>query len=407
MKMKMKKILFIMLINLMFVGVTIRDGMAQAPDLDVSLVMDKTGYLFDPVIPANSDVIKIAITLENVGVNDIITSDGFSGEDYHLFLTFVSQFGDVVTASELLQVPVPIPEVINGVQVDRVETLSAGWILSTTLPNAYAYYDLLKSGNWSVTALISIRTYQDTLPGNPEFAELEPALFEGGLESNTVNFSLVADEDTDGYSFPIAMVPPASDPTYLADCDDRPFGEDGIEGSHDDGININPGMIEVCANKIDDDCNPATLDNELLGDEILSGGDITLLALIADSSVTSSDLKSELNDALPVHDTVLIAAINRYPQMNSSDLKDVLLNQTDVLLNQTPASKLTTCVLQNIVFRNPSMNTDDNRVVLIANTDLPPSILKHVCDEDTPLELYPDDWDTVVEANGGCPPEPE
>lgn len=266
--MKMKKILFAILISIVFMGVTIRDGMSQStPGINVSLVMDKTGYLFDHAIPANSDPVRIAITLENVGVDDVITSDGFSGEDYHLFLTFVSQYGDVVLAGELLQVKIPPPVIINGVQVDRVETLSAGWILSATLPNAYAYYDLLKSGNWSVTAKISIRTYlaSDVFQYNGvDYVPLEPALFEGVLESNTVNFSLVADEDVDGYSFPIAMAPPAVDTSYLADCDDRPNGEDGEAGTLDDGANINPGMVEFPGNGIDDDCNPATLDRKNL-----------------------------------------------------------------------------------------------------------------------------------------------
>ena len=53
-----------------------------------------------------------------------MSSNSGSVTTFPLKFSFVSQFGDVVTASELLQVPVPKPEVISGVgQVDRVETL--------------------------------------------------------------------------------------------------------------------------------------------------------------------------------------------------------------------------------------------------------------------------------------------
>ncbi len=91
-------------------------------------------------------------------------------------------------------------------------------------------------------------------------------------------------------------------------------------------------------------------------EETLSEEDIALLALINDPAVNSSDLKTALNDALPLSETVLNAAINRLSPMNSSDLKDVLLN----------ASPLTANVLQAAIDRNPPMNSGDLQAVLDA-----------------------------------------
>ncbi len=119
------------------------------------------------------------------------------------------------------------------------------------------------------------------------------------------------------------------------------------------------------------------MDTYILQDSgpILSEEDIALLALIDDSSINSSDLKTALNDALPLSETVLNAAINRNPSMISSDLKDVLLN----------ASPLATGVLQSFADRNPSMNSNDNKDVLIANSPLPTSILDQVIAGNPPM----------------------
>ncbi len=267
----MKKILFcLLIINLMFTGLILRNGMALASQpLDVTLLVDKNAYV------VNSEPIEIAIVIENLDSKDIITASRFSETEFHLLLTFTRQDGFVITAEELgtgilkSDTP-PVLRVGNElVQVDPVEILPGtdnpvgAFILSVTLPNAIAYYSKLnKAGRYCVKTAIPMRTYAEifqTMDG-VDYAKLEPALFEGVIESNTVCFFLVADEDRDGYSYPIAMSPPAADKNSLPDCEDRPNGEDEVKGTLDDGANINPGMIETPGNGIDDDCNPATLD---------------------------------------------------------------------------------------------------------------------------------------------------
>ena len=129
-------------------------------------------------------------------------------------------------------------------------------------------------------------------------------------------------------------------------------------------------------------------DGGIAGGEVLSEEDIALLALIDDSSVNSSDLKTALLNASPLSDTVLNAAINRSPSMDSSDLKVVLL----------PSSPLTTGVLQSLVDRDPSMNSSDNKVVLVNSSPLPTSILDQVIAGNPPMNG--NDRNTVLAANG-------
>ena len=111
--------------------------------------------------------------------------------------------------------------------------------------------------------------------------------------------------------------------------DDKDFDIDGFidvacggDDCDDTHFLVNPGMSDVHDNGIDDDCNPATVDNS---------EDQAYIDLINDPSETSSDLKSALNDASPLSEDVLNAAILRNLPMDTSDLKDVLLN--DSLLN--------------------------------------------------------------------------
>lgn len=266
----MKKRLWHLLVSLLlFGGVSVGQSLAHPPPnttppaIKVSLALDKPSYLFNNP----GDPIKAVLTIANVSdpPTAVITSQGFSSEPFQLFLTFIDPEGKGITANELgtAETEGPLPQVIfvNGVplQVEEVETLASDFTVSVTLPDAAAYYTFTQAGPYSVKAFIRMRTYPtfQTI-GGVDLAELESATFAGTFESNPVNFSLIADADEDGYAFPQAD--PRISSFTVADCEDRPEGEDGIAETADDGANIHPGASETLGNGLDDDCNPATPD---------------------------------------------------------------------------------------------------------------------------------------------------
>ncbi len=168
--MKIKKILFILLINLMFAGVTIRDGMAfEAPDLEVTLVTNKSLPLsvYDF---ASREPIELAITVTNKGgplniayVNE--NTDPFSSEEAGLLLQrklIFTQDGIEVTVNNAFETadtePGKPPEFIF------VETLPAsgetGHQFTITIDDCYELYDLFK-GVWDIRWEMFISTFAD------------------------------------------------------------------------------------------------------------------------------------------------------------------------------------------------------------------------------------------------------
>lgn len=248
----MKKIIFAILISLVFTGGIIRAGLAQVPPPGVkaSLALDKTAYLL------NVDPIKVTITLNNISGGDVFTSGEFTSSPFHLYLVFTNPDGKGITAPELgAETEGPPPQVIpvggELIQVESVEILSGSpadtWVLSVSLPDSRAYYPLNMAGKYSVKALIPMKTYPAisyTVEGIDDYARIDSYNFAGAIESNTVNFSLVADGDVDGYSYPEAVSPPYAS---VPDCNDN-------------NPAVNPGALEIPGNGIDEDCNPATSD---------------------------------------------------------------------------------------------------------------------------------------------------
>lgn len=260
----MKKIILSLIISMIVMGgITAQYGMAQtAPDLKVSLALmdsrapDKLVYLLN-------DPVKVVLTLENSG-GDIITSKGFMDKPFQLLLTFTGPDGKTILANDLgssLHPEPPPPPVIpvedsNGVaqlvQVEPVETIPNGWILTVTLPDAHAYYTLSKAGRYSVKAVIPMRTYPaiDYNQGGVDYSQLNssPLDWPKALESNTVNFSLIADADGDGYYYPEDYRKGTNGQYIPPDCDDS-------------NPAVHPGATPGTPyNGIDYDCDPSTPD---------------------------------------------------------------------------------------------------------------------------------------------------
>jgi hypothetical protein len=305
----MKTLIRSVLVGLvMMVGLNVDEAVAQSPP-DIKVGLSLTGSQSpDRLLYLMGDQIPIVLSFQNRGGEEI-TSKGFRTKPFHLFLIFtgpdgrgiISQkFEEGSTGDDAPPPPVIPVEVIQGtvelLQVEPVEKVSAGWELTVTLPNAQAYYALSNPGNYSVKAVIPMRTYLgiDQTIDSVDYSEIDQYKWKGALQSNTEYFTLAGDKDNDGYSYPEAMSPYNA----LPDCNDndanehpnqiwykdsdndgysdgtmdttsciRPFGYKvaseliALTGDCDDNNpNRNPGKTEIPCNGVDDDCSPATPD---------------------------------------------------------------------------------------------------------------------------------------------------
>ena len=241
----MKKFVSILPMGLILLaGLFVVEGTAQVtpPGLKATLLLDKTNYLA-------TEPIKIDLTLQNISGEVIWTTRGFSAKPFHLFFFFIDPDGKGIQATELgggaTSVPPPIVTPFQNaggdivmVQVDPVESLAADFLNTMSLPDGKAYYLLNKIGRYSVKAVIPMRSYPSSVVFQTNetgfVAPLDSFNFAGAVESNIVNFSIIADTDGDGYFSDV-------------DCDDQ-------------NPDVNPGAVEIPGNGIDDDCNPATPD---------------------------------------------------------------------------------------------------------------------------------------------------
>jgi hypothetical protein len=240
------------------------DGVARVntpPGVGVGLVIDGSASRVPGKLAFfEGDPIPIVLTLENVG-GDLITSQGFNGKPFYRYLTFTDPAGKGILADDLesftpteVHVPPPmvLPVGLELLQVEAVEVLigmSPGppWSLSIGIPDAHTFYTLYRNvpypaGRYSVKAIIPMRTYSRIdYPGElVGYSLLTSVAFQETVASDPVYFSIIADRDNDGFSYP-------EDPNGLPDCDDG-------------NASVHPGATEIPGNGIDDDCNPATVD---------------------------------------------------------------------------------------------------------------------------------------------------
>lgn len=308
----MKKMIWSIVIGLLLIaGSNIDEAVAQSPpNIKVSLAFNPLkSRLQNRLLYLAGDPIEIVLSFQNRGEEEI-TSKGFRTKPFHLFLVFTGPDGQGIIATKFEEgstgddAPpppvVPVEDVqgrVELLQVEPVEKINAGWKLTVTLPNAHAYYTLSNPGNYSVKAVIPMRTYLgiDQTIDSVDYSNIDRYKWKDALQSNTEYFTLVADKDNDGYSYPVAVSPPYN---ALPDCNDNDPNEhpgqtwykdldndgysDGttntesctrppgykvaseliaLSGDCDDNNFFkNPGRTEVVCNGIDDDCNSATPD---------------------------------------------------------------------------------------------------------------------------------------------------
>jgi hypothetical protein len=233
----MKTLIWSLVIGLvMMVGLNVDEAVAQSPpNIKVSVAFNPLkSQLPNRLLYLPDDPIEIDLTLQDLTPTNSpeeITSKGFSSKPFHLFLIFTDPGGRGIIAEKFEEgstgddspPPPVIPvEVVPGrvelLQVEPVEKVNRGWVLTVTLPNVHAYYKLSKPGNYSVKAVIPMRTYLDidhTLD-SVAYSKIDRYKWKDALQSNTEHFTLLADADGDGYYFPEGWPPGAP-----ADCDDN------------------------------------------------------------------------------------------------------------------------------------------------------------------------------------------
>jgi hypothetical protein len=195
------KLLKAIIINLIIIwGISLGNADKKSykrPDIKVAIALERHSFKFN-------EPLRVVITLENQGGEKIMPAD-FNKQDFHLMLVFRNPNGQGVIANELYYpAPEPSPSlvrIIAGVlmQVEPVEKIDKGWILTKNIPDAHAYYKLDSDGIWSVKAIISTRTYPgvDLTEEGVSYSKIASFDWSGDLVSNTEQFYLVGHDEED------------------------------------------------------------------------------------------------------------------------------------------------------------------------------------------------------------------
>jgi hypothetical protein len=181
------------------IGVPLTGTGLQPLNVGLALALDKTTYDF-------GEAINVVLTLQNAG-GDLYTSKGFKAKPFELFLIFTDPDEKIITSNllkdtDLQDPPPPIVLVLPTGELvpnlEPVEKVDAGWVLSINIPDAHNYYLLSKGGGYSVKAMIPMRTYPgidytDNRAVPPvDYSLIDRYNSQGSLESNVVHFTLLA-----------------------------------------------------------------------------------------------------------------------------------------------------------------------------------------------------------------------
>jgi len=230
---------------------------AQPPDILVTLAVDKAKYYPDQPIWVSLG----AQYTGSKGSYEYVEEGFFDGA--YLLLQFVDESGKIITTNQFstldpaapppnTMMPPP-PRVFQDskgalVQGTPVQKMASGWAVSYGPFDAYSYYPLAgRSGLIRLKAVIPNRSFTSVSQAITGAYYAPTSLTDttkwaGSHVSNIVSFTLVGDQDGDGYYYP---EPSGKFPA--ADCDDR-------------NPKVNPRANEIEGNGIDDDCNPETPD---------------------------------------------------------------------------------------------------------------------------------------------------
>jgi hypothetical protein len=275
---EIKKIVLSIATFLIATGVTLPEAiLAQQgtpPSIKVGLALMNSQPSPTPgkIVYNWGDPIRMVITLENQGIEDVITTKGFPQRPFHLLLVFTGPDGKTIVTQdpgELSARDAPPPKVfpVQGQlkQVEPVEKLYGGaspWVLSVEIPDARAYYPLTKAGNYSVKAVIPMRAYhQINYPGPPEdYSEIDQVKWSGTLQSDTAYFALAAlQPDSITISPDSATIPVFGSQTYIASA--HYSSENSLDVTSLTAFTITPDGL----------CTQATCTAAMMGDHTVTG----------------------------------------------------------------------------------------------------------------------------------------
>jgi hypothetical protein len=268
----MKKVTGIIFLIAMIGVFAVVNGRAQSnTPIRAWVVADKTVYDF------NAEPINILIRLENNSGAEVITPESFGNKRFDLLLKFTYIDSDgkekVIVANETgeyFSPPTPdmLPQDLDGDgrydTVEKITRWANGWVRVIGPFDAYSNYNL-KPEKFVVKVSTSTRFIDQanvfTYTGE-EYAYIMPGPGDssGPLWSSKFPLCIRDDGDDDGYYYP------ACQPNETEDCDDGNAG-------------VNPGIVEMSGNDIDDDCNPETAD-------IVSAPDATINILAENYTVS-------------------------------------------------------------------------------------------------------------------------
>lgn len=273
--MEIKKIVLSMAIFLIAMGVALPGAILaqQEPPPNIKVTLALTGSQASS-LPAQlvynwDEPIRMVITLENKGTEPVITTKGFPQRPFHLLLVFTDPQGKIILThdpEDLYAKDAPPPRVLpvqdQLKQVEVVEKLARGWVLSVEIPDAHAYYTITKAGKYSVKAVIPMRSYkQIDYPGPPEdYSGIDQFKWAGALQSETAYFEISAPELQSLTIEPSsATIPVGGSQTYTATA----------HNSSNSSLDVTLGTIFTISP--DGSCAEATCTATIMGDHTVRG----------------------------------------------------------------------------------------------------------------------------------------
>jgi hypothetical protein len=274
----MKTVLGCLVLALLLLGGSLSNHSFAQEELEVNDLLEvrlgftdpDATYLLNPAQP-DEDPITAVVTFENVSSRELLATQGYA-DNLHLLLRIKDPKGLQITAQNLLPSTYQrtlgvVIEVDKFVEADLVEVVPWGGETVSSFSfevNLRHFYNFLLPGTHTAQLFAPVGLYEIS-SGIPDtdYARFGERIAEGDIISNALPFTLVDDADGDGYCFPVQhslLCPGNPEP----DCEDRPDGADGDPGTADDGANLNSAQAEIPNNGLDDDCNPATSDSQLV-----------------------------------------------------------------------------------------------------------------------------------------------